>query len=125
MRRFVASLLLALTVYLAAPPAARADVKALDAVAANSTSVIYQVGPATKVTVQAQSAAGSACVVTVKQKLPKATTWTIVATINNPSISGEIWGGAGGGLLQIEISSWTAGTVTVTLEAWAGMNQLI
>jgi hypothetical protein len=123
MRKIAVVLAFVAVLSLSAPPA-RADVVVIAAATGLTTSSTYPIGPATKVTVTVQSLATSSCTVLIKQKLPSSDTWITMSTINNPTASGEIWSGAGGGQFQVEISAWTSGTIKVVMEAWAGSNQL-
>lgn len=105
-------------------PSARADVLLLNAVTADGSSLEKPVGPATTVIVSVQSAAGSTGVVVIEQKLPSASGWFTVATVINPSATGEVWRGVGGGRIRATVSGYVAGTITVALEAWIGANQM-
>lgn len=128
--RKVLPLLLAAGVYFSAGAAKAQTTVAISGATSNVSSIPFSVGAATRVIVHVQSESTSAATVTITQRVPSISQfpglgYMTVATITNPTINGEVWGGPGGGFLQINVTGYGSGTIWVTVEAWNGKDRVL
>lgn len=124
MRKFaVFCLIWAALAGLVTPPPAGATTTLLDSQTTTASSTPITIMTATGVFVQVRSASGSVATVIIETSLDQSN-WTTVATINNPTSSGEIWSGPGGGYLRVTIPAYTSGAITVKAAAVRGPDTL-
>ena len=101
-----------------------AAVKVLNVAATTVTSASYDLTKADKVSIQIVGATATATVV-IEQQISASAGWMIVATITNPSASGEIWAtSAPEGLVHVRVSAISGGTVSAWISA-EGRNSTI
>ena len=124
MKRLVVVFGLVTALSILAPQPAHAGKAVMETVVADASVTLPPVGPATAVSIQIQSAAGSVVVVTVKQRLHGDAAWTTMFSVANPDAAGVIYGGPGGGIIMIETTGYVSGTINVYAEAYAGLTQL-
>jgi hypothetical protein len=67
---------------------------------------------------QVWSAAGSVATVTVDMRSNPSAPWFTVVTITNPSASGEYWSVPRGYQMRVNVSAWTSGTISATIERY-------
>jgi streptogramin lyase len=108
-------LLITALVALLALPASAAVTTVLSAVTATGASSAVDTGNAEYVRVQVFSAAGSTATVTIEQST-NGTVWYTVATITDPSATGELWSVASVAYTRVNVTARSAGTITATVE---------
>lgn len=123
MKKVLSIALIVASLALLAPARAGATVSLLDAVVTNVSSTPQVIQTATQVTVQVRSASTSVVVATIETSLDQLT-WTTAATITNPTSTGEIYNGPGGGFLRVTLSGYISGTITVKATAVRGADTL-
>ena len=67
---------------------------------------------------------GGVGVVVIRQRLNANAAWTEMFQYANPSAGGKIYGGPGGGFIEVELKDYQSGTFNVYAEAYAGMQKL-
>ena len=108
-------LILAARVALLALSAQAAVTTVLSAVSTTGASVAQDTGNAKYVRVHVYSAAGSSCTVLIQQSTNNSV-WYTVATITDPSATGEAWSVASIAYTRVNVSARVSGTITATME---------
>lgn len=102
-------------VALLALPATAAVTTVLSAVTSTGASSAVDTGNAKYVRVQVFSAAGSTATVKIQQSTDNAV-WYDVATITDPSATGELWSVASVAFTRVNVTARAAGTITAKVE---------
>lgn len=104
----------ALVALLALPATAAVDT-VLSAVTTTGASSAQDTGNAKYVRVHVYSAAGATATVKIQQSLDNAV-WYDVATITDPSATGEMWSVASTAFTRVNVTARAAGTITAKVE---------
>ena len=67
---------------------------------------------------QVWSAAGSVATVTIDARSSASSPWYTVVTVTNPGVSGEYWSLPKAFQYRINVSAYTSGTISTTLERY-------
>ena len=102
-------------VALLASPAMGAVSTALNAVTGTGASAAIDTGNARYVRIHVFSAAGSSATVVIQQSLDNSV-WYTVATITDPSATGELWSVASVAYTRVNVTVRSSGTITAKLE---------
>ena len=102
-------------VALLALPASAAVTTVLSAVTSTGASSAVDTGNAKYVRVHVYSAAGSSCTVKVQQSLDNSV-WYDVATITDPSATGELWSVASVAYTRVNVTARASGTISAKVE---------
>lgn len=123
LKRFTVTVLVSLSLLLARPaeasvPMARAD--ASTSWTSTGSTIAYAIASADTIRVQVWSSAGSVATVTIDVRSSGTAPWYTVATISNPSTSGEYWSIPRSIDVRVNVSAYTSGTISANLEAYRG-----
>ncbi len=108
-------LIIAALVALLALPATAAVSTVLNAVTTTGASAAQDTGDATYVRVHVYSAAGSSATVVIQQSLDNSV-WYNVATISDPSATGELWSVASVAYTRVNVTVRASGTISAKVE---------
>jgi len=108
-------LLVTALVALLALPATAAVTTVLSAVTATGASAAQDTANAKYVRVHVYSAAGSTATVTIEQSTD-ASVWYTVATITDPSATGELWSVASVAYTRVNVTVRASGTISAKVE---------
>lgn len=109
------TILVAALVALLALPATAAVTTVLSAVTTTGASAAQDTGNAKYVRIHVFSAAGSTATVAIEQSTDSSV-WYTVATITDPSATGELWSVAAVAYTRVNVTARAAGTITAKVE---------
>ena len=121
MTKRIAVALLVLSLTLVRPAEASINVTRSDASTAwlsTGASITYPIANCDTVRVQVWSAAGSVATVNIDVQSSATAPWYTVATIANPSASGEYWSIPRAINIRINVAAYTSGTISANLEGY-------
>jgi predicted secreted protein len=121
MRRTIIALALALSLALARPAEATVNMARSDgtvAWASGGATVAYPISNCDTVRVQIWSSAGSVASVNVDVRSSSTAPWFTVATIANPSATGEYWSIPRAIDIRVNVTGYVSGTISANLEGY-------
>ena len=96
------------------------DANSYTLMAATGQTASYPTENADTIRVHVFSDAGSTSTVTIEQSLASGGPWFVVATITNPSATGELWSLPRANYTRVKVTAYTNGNIRACISAWRG-----
>lgn len=126
--RYTAAILIYLTFLFSAQPAEAAVSMQRSDTTTSWTSTgatnAYPIATCDTVRVQIWSTAGSVATVTIDVRSSATAPWYTVATVINPSATGEYWAIPRSIDVRVNVSAWTSGTILANVEGYRGQARI-